>query len=248
MREALEPEGRYLYCVTEAVDTDLGKIGLRNSKVFPVLYRDLVGVVSSIAYESLEASLPDILVHQKVVEACWSKGTTLPVRFGVIFKNENGVRQMLAKSYEEYKAKLTNLEKKDEYGAKVIISEEGLKKIKQGIESQSEEVGKLKKVVAKSTRGTSYLLKIKMDEALRNETAKTIEELAKNVHTDLTKAALQSALLKSDHEQIALNAAYLVPRGQRKEFEAQVVAVKRRYESEGVGIHLSGPWAPYSFC
>lgn len=248
MREALEPEGRYLYCVTEAVDVDLGRIGIRNSKVFPVLYKDLVGMVSSIQYEALEASLPDILVHQKVVEACWSKATTLPVRFGVIFKNENGVKQMLAKSYEDYRAKLTKLRNKDEYGAKLIISEQGLKRIKDDIESQSEEVGKLKKVVSKSSKGTSYLLKIKMDEALRNETAKSIEELANGVHADLSKAALQSALLKSDHEQIALNGAYLVARSQRSEFEAQVGNVKRRYEKEGVGIHLSGPWAPYSFC
>ena len=87
-----------------------------------------------------------------------------------------------------------------------------------------------------------------MDEALRNETAKRIEDLSQGVHGELLRAALESALLKAEHEQIVLNAAYLVDRSRRDEFQAEAGKVKRKYEKQGLTIHLSGPWAPYSFC
>lgn len=241
-------EGRYLYCVTEPLDVKVGNIGIAGKEVSGVLYKDVTAVVSAIPFETIDASLDNIMLHQKVVEACRLKATTLPVRFGVIFKNEQGVKEMLSKSYEDYHAKLAKLRGKDEFGAKVIIDEAGLKKIKAEVETESAEVKKLNKAVAKASKGTSYLLKIRMDEALRIETAKRIENLSRGVYAELAQAALEGALLKTEHEQIVLNAAYLVDRARRDEFQAEAGKVKRKYERQGLAIHLSGPWAPYSFC
>jgi hypothetical protein len=241
-------EGRYLYCVTDATEVKVGHIGISGKEVVGVVYDGVTAVVSAIPFETIDASLDNIMLHQKVVEACRLKGTTLPVRFGVIFKNEEGVREMLSKSHEDYHAKLAKLRGKDEFGAKVIIDEAGLKRIKAEVETESAEVRKLNRAVAKASKGTSYLLKIKMDEALRIETAKRIEDLSRGVHAELAKAALESALLKSEHEQIVLNAAYLVDRSRRDEFQAEAERVKHKYEKQGLAIHLSGPWAPYSFC
>ncbi len=241
-------EGRYLYCVTEAAAGSLGKIGISGNEVTGVAYKDVTAVVSGIPFKTIEASLDNIMVHQKVVEASCSKATTLPVRFGVIFKNEEGVKEMLSKSYQEYRTKLEKLRGKEEFGAKVIIDEAGLKRMRAEVEEESDEVKKLKKAVAKASKGTSYLLKIKLDEALRNETAKRVEDLSQGVNGELLRAALEGALLKAEHEQIVLNAAYLVDRSRRDEFQAEAAKVKRKYEKEGLTIHLSGPWAPYSFC
>ena len=241
-------EGRYLYCVAEGVGDGLGNIGISGKEVMGVAYRDLTAIVSPIPFKTIEASLDNIMVHQKVVEVCRSKTTTLPVRFGVIFKNEDGVKDMLSKSYEDYRTKLEKLRGKDEYGAKVIIDEAGLKRIKAEVETGSDELRKLNRAVEKASKGTSYLLKIKMEEALRTETAKRIEEMSRAVHGELVRAALQGSLLKTEHEQIVLNAAYLVDHSRRDEFQEEAEKVKRKYEKQGLTIHLSGPWAPYSFC
>jgi hypothetical protein len=241
-------EGRYLYCVTEAAEAKVGKIGISGKEVSGVAYKDVTAIVSAIPFKTIDASLDNIMLHQKVVEACRLKATTLPVRFGVIFKNEEGVREMLSKSYEDYHAKLAKLRGKDEFGAKVIIDEAGLNRIKAEVETESAEVRKLNRAVAKASKGTSYLLKIKADEALRIETAKRIEDLSQGVYAELAKAAVEGALLKTEHEQIVLNAAYLVDRSRREEFQGEAERVKRKYEKQGLAIHLSGPWAPYSFC
>jgi hypothetical protein len=240
--------GRYLYCVTEAGGGPLGKIGIEGGEVFPVNYKEVAGVVSPVLFKEVEANLPTILVHQQVVEACRSKATTLPVRFGVIFKSEAGVKEMLSKSYEDYRAKLTKLKDKEEFGAKVILDDAGLQKIKAQVETESEEIGKLRKAASKAGKGTAYLLNIKVDEALRTETAKKIDEMSRSIQAELARGASESAILKAEHEQIVLNAAYLVDRARREEFQAWAAKVKRKFEREGLSIHLSGPWAPYSFC
>jgi hypothetical protein len=241
-------EGRYLYCVTEHMDADFGKIGIDEGELQGVGYKEITAVVSPIPFKTMDASLPNILIHQKVVEACRAKGTTLPVRFGVIFKNESGVKEMLSKSYDDYLAKLVKLKGKDEFGAKVILDDAGLKKLKAEAEAGSEEIGRLKTAAAKASRGTSYLLKIKVDEATRTEAAKRVEAMSRSVYSELARGANESTILKSEHEQIILNAAYLVDASRRAEFQKQAETVKRKYEKQGLTIHLSGPWAPYSFC
>ena len=240
--------GRYLYCVTEAPGESLGSIGIDGKEVTGVVYHDVTAVVSTIPFREIEANLGNIMAHQKVVEACNSRATTLPVRFGVIFKSEEGVKEMLAKSYADYHTKLLKLRNKEEFGAKVILDDAGLKKVKAEVEMESDDVKKLKKAVSKAGKGTAYMLNIRMEEALRNETAKRIEEMSQGVHRELARAALESSLLKAEHEQIVLNAAYLVDRSREDEFQAGAGKVKRKYEQEGLTIHLSGPWAPYSFC
>ena len=241
-------EGRYLYCVTEGTGDAFGKIGLTCKEVFGVAYKDIAGIVSTIPFKTIESTLTSILTHQQVVEACTAKATTLPVRFGVIFKNEEGVKELLAKSYSSYRAKIEELRGKEEFGAKVILDEAGLKKIRAEVEKESEELGKLRKSMAKATRGTLYLLKIKMDEALRSETAKRIGDVSGAVHNELGRAAVQSTLLKSDHEQIILNGAYLVDRSKQSEFQSEAEKIMGKFGKQGLTIHVSGPWAPYSFC
>jgi len=241
-------EGRYLYCVTEGAGDNFGKIGLTGKEVFAVAYKDVAAIVSAIPFKTIESTLTSILAHQQVVEACTAKATTLPVRFGVIFKSEEGVKELLAKSYASYHAKILELKGKEEFGAKVILDEAGLKKIRAEVEKESDELGKLRKSMAKATRGTLYLLKIKMDEALRSEIAKRIGDVSGAVHTELGRAAVKSTLLKSDHEQIILNGAYLVDRARHDEFQSEAEKIKGRFEKHGLTIHVSGPWAPYSFC
>jgi hypothetical protein len=241
-------EGRYLYCVTEGAADEFGKIGLSGKDVFAVPYKDIAAVVSAIPFKTIESTLTSILTHQQVVEASTSRATTLPVRFGVIFKNEEGVKELLSKSYASYRAKIDELRGKEEFGAKVILDEAGLKRIRTEVERESDEVGKLRKSMAKATRGTLYLLRIKLDEALRSETARRIGDVSGAVHSELGRAAVQSTLLKSDHEQIILNGAYLVDRSRHDEFQSEAEKVKNKFEKQGLAIHVSGPWAPYSFC
>jgi hypothetical protein len=68
------------------------------------------------------------------------------------------------------------------------------------------------------------------------------------INNALAQSADDRRLLKSDVGEIVLNAAYLVDRSKARAFDAKVKELRERYEREGMTIHRSGPWAPYSFC
>jgi Gas vesicle synthesis protein GvpL/GvpF len=241
-------DGRYVYCVVDGDSKKIsGKHGLSGADIFTVSHNGIAAVVSVVPYKEIESNLENIMAHQKVVEKAREVGTTLPVRFGIIFRTEQGVRELLTKQYTDYRAKLSNLKDKDEFGVKLILNEAGLKRIRAQVEQEMNVGGKTRKA-PKAKSGTAYLKKIKMDEAIANRTYKKVDSLSREVHDRLAKASVGSALLKSEHEQIILNGAYLVDRKETARFRHELESIKRDSEKNSLVVHTSGPWAPYSFC
>ena len=242
-------DARYLYCIVDGPDPPmLGKVGILGGEVSSVPYKEISAFVSPVPYKELESNLANIMAHQKVVEFAREGSPTLPVRFGVIFKPREGVLQLLSKSYSSYRAKLAKLRGKDEYGLKVIMSAEGMKQLAQSVGKESPEVNRLARASAKASKGTAYLLKLKADEALKTEAIRKLEQVCATVDSRLTKVAADSRRLKSDHEQIVLNAAYLVDRSRSERLKDAVDSLSEDVKDKGLELHMSGPWAPYSFC
>jgi hypothetical protein len=243
------PEGLYLYCIVDPEEKEgIGESGLLGTSTYLAAYKDIGAVVSKIPYAELEPSLDNITAHQRVVERFRRNGTTLPVKFGVIFKKEEGVKTLLAKSYPEYREKLTKFRDKDEFGIKVLVKKDGMQKLRTTLGKTSPEVARLQKSVAKASEGRRYFLQIKLNEAIKNETYRQIDALSAKIHRELKTHAEDNSILKTEHAQIVLNAAYLVSRKDGAAFLEQVSRVRRQYEAGGLVIHSSGPWAPYSFC
>ena len=242
-------EARYLYCITGSPErADFGRVGVLGGEVTTVPFKDIAGVISPVPYRELESNLANIMVHQKVVELARSKSTVLPVRFGVIFRSAEGVRQLLSKSYTSYRDKIEKLRGRDEYGVKMIMSSEGTKLLARSVGKRSSELAKLAKTSARASRGTAYLLKLRAEEALKTESMRALEEVCTSVNGRLSKASVEAKRLSSDHEQIVLNAAYLVDAGGAKRFRQAVEKASKEVEPMGLELHMSGPWAPYSFC
>ncbi len=242
-------DAQYLYCIAEeGIPHELGDVGIEGGRVSTIAVKDLYAIVSPVPYRELESSIANIMTHQRVVELVREKSTALPVRFGVIFRSKEGVRALLQKSYSSYVDKLNALRGKDEFGVKLILTPEGRRKLEVEVSKQSNVIGTLTKASAKATKGTAYILKLKTEEAIRNESYRKVDELCRRIDEKLGAEARQSARLKSDHEQIVLNAAYLVERGGAAQFRKTVDRVTKDSASLGLEVHVSGPWAPYSFC
>jgi hypothetical protein len=242
-------DGRYVYCIVDSAEkTTLEDVGLLGKPAHVVGHRDIGAVVSPVPYAEIEASIDNILAHQRIVEASRKIGTTLPVKFGTIFRREDGVTTLLTKSYEDYRRKLTKLEGMDEFGVKVLFNKAGLAKVKNAVEQTSPDVVKMRRSLAKAGEGKSYFTKLKMNEAIRSEAYRKMDELSREIHDDLVRNSQESSMLKSEHEQIVLNAAYLVRRGDGDAFLARAGRLGKEFAEKGLLVHSSGPWAPYSFC
>jgi hypothetical protein len=131
---------------------------------------------------------------------------------------------------------------------KVLFNKAGMARIRSTIEETSPEVVKMRRSLEKTKEGKSYFTKLKMSEAIKNEAYRKLDELSRKVHEDLVRNSQEASILKSDHQQILLNAAYLVRREEGTDFLARATRLGKEYAEKGLIVHSSGPWAPYSFC
>jgi hypothetical protein len=241
-------EGKYLYCILEgAQNHHFNEVGLLGKQVHTIPYKDISAVLSNASFKEMKPDVETITSHQRVIEESRMHGTTLPARFGTMFKSNYSVKNMLTKTYKDLKSKITYLKDKDEFGIKIMIDRSDLNKLKL-VSQDNPEIKKIKKEIASSGKGTAYFLKMKMDEAVRNETYKRIDQLSGQIHRELAGTVQQNCLLKTDFDQIILNAAYLVNRDDITKFRRKLDDLKEKHEKNGLIFHMSGPWAPYSFC
>jgi len=240
--------GVYLYCIADAKDVSkLGNIGLYEKPVYTINFKDVGAVVSIIPFKEIPPNVNEINWHQRVVEASRENWATLPVRFGTIFKSDEGVKKYLEKSYKDLHLKITKFKNKDEFGIKVIFDKDDLSKLKLQVDD-NQEIKKIKEEMINAREGTAYFLKLRMDEAIRSEVLKKIDEIKSKIHEQLSKPAADSCTLRSELSEIILNASYLVDRNEKENFNSQVKKIKGMYAQYGMMVHQSGPWAPYSFC
>ena len=244
-------EGRYVYCILDWEEgkppAQFGNIGIMESTVYTIGYKKLAAAVSNIPFKQMESNLNDIVSHQRVVEAAHEVSTVLPVRFGVILKDEESIKKLLATSYKDYGEKLAHLHGKDEIGIKVLLSRASLKRI-QEMAAKSDDALKLKGEIDDAKPGTSYFLKMRLDDAVKNETLKTVDRMVGEIHRALSQNADNAKMLKNDVGEIVLNASYLVDKNKMQVFDDTLKRLRQKYEEEGMTLHRSGPWAPYSFC
>lgn len=242
-------DGRYVYCIMDwdSKPNNFGNIGISESSVYTIGHKDICAVVSSIPFKQMESNMNDIMAHQRVVEAARETGTVLPVRFGVILKNEEGIKKLLASSYKDYSAKMAQVRGKDEIGIKVLLGKTSLKKIQEQAK-ESDEIKKIKSEISSAQPGASYFMKLRLQDAVKNETLRKIDQMVGEINRTLAGAAEDTKMMKNEVGEIVLNTAYLVDRKKMNDFDKKLKELRNRFEGQGMTIHRSGPWAPYSFC
>ena len=108
-------------------------------------------------------------------------------------------------------------------------------------------------VSAGPTSGRDYLMARSRDLSERSTTQEQLREQVRELHQALGEVSAecvrnqpQDAALSGRREQMLLNGAYLVPRGDTR-LESAVRELQRIYGERGVSYELTGPWPPYNF-
>lgn len=240
--------GLYAYCVGELGDRRFGRMGINQGSVYTIPYRGISAVVSDVPYKQLTPSMDTVMVHHKVVEAAREAGTVVPIRFGVVIKDRSGVEKLLKSSYSEFSSKIERFRDREEYGVKMVIEKAGFDRLRKEVERDSQEARRLKGQVEEAGEGKGYFLRMKLDDHVRSETSRKIEEMGSEAHKLLSAGAEDSKLLKTELARMILNGSYLTTRGSREKFDSALSEVRSRFSERGITVHSSGPWAPYSFC
>lgn len=245
-------EGVYLYCIAEGnANEDFGNIGIENSRVYTIPFKDMSAVVHSCKAEPYNSKDDDIvkgwiLAHQNVVDKAMEKyGTVIPFGFDTIIKgDEKALKEWLEADYENIKNKLGKVKGKREYGVQIFIDE---KTISNKLVEKNEEIRKMKEKIGKMQKGAAYMLQKKMENmtknAMENESKKIFDEFyekIKNSSDDVKTGKNKDA----EDKKMILNLSVLLKDENVNLFGAQLDEINKR---EGVSVRFVGPFAPYSF-
>ena len=239
----------YVYAVTDpdAPEPDVAS-GVDGAPVRRVVAGRLAALVSSVdavrfSEEALRRSLEDLQwlevtarAHHAVVDAAARAGPVAPVRFATVYLDDDRVRGLLTDQAAAFAAALDRVRGRVEWGVKGFAVPP---------ESPAEP-----ELTPGAGPGTSYLTRRLAE---RNRAARGHEEAAEAaeaVHRELAAVALasrryrpQDPRLTGRHEEMVLNAAYLVA----ADGDGALRQVVEEHTDGPVRLELTGPWAPYSF-
>ncbi|MGK5544791.1 GvpL/GvpF family gas vesicle protein [Streptomyces sp. URMC 127] len=255
----------YAYAVTRVAGTpaagDLENLtGVAGEPVRTVRHLGLAALVGPVPADrfdeaALRASLEDITwlekaarSHQRVVETVTATGAcVLPLRLATVYRDETGVRAMLAERRAELGEALDRLDGCVEWGVKVHTADTA-----PAGPAPAPAAGPRAPRAALS--GRDYLRRRAAARHAHEEAARREDEAARGIHAALASLAEQTRLYPPQHGPLAgpcgrnvLNAAYLVRSESGERFTSAVAGLAGTAPADGVRVELTGPWAPYSF-
>ncbi|WP_433437683.1 GvpL/GvpF family gas vesicle protein [Nonomuraea sp. CA-141351] len=242
--------GTYVYAVARsAVECPEGVAPVRT-----IAGAGLVAYVSTVPLaefgeEPLRRSLEDLdwlavtaRAHHRVVDVVATATPTAPVRLVTVYADDDQVRDLLERRRDDFLEVLSHVTGRREWGVKAYVGPGAASPAtEEGDGGAGDDVGK---------PGTAYLLRRRASLRGREQARRQIMGRADHIHATLSSLAAASCRHRAQDPQLSgrdevmlLNGAYLVDEGRDEEFAATAGSLG----GDGVEVHLTGPWAPYSF-
>ena len=252
-----ERNGIYLYCIAECDKTLVfGNIGIEGNEVYTIPHKKLCAVVHNCPqkpYKSgdYETVKKWVIVHQSVVDKAWDEfGTVLPFGFDTIIKSEGvldpeeSMKKWLEDDHENLKQKIEKVKGKAEYGVQICWDPEI---IGSKIAETNQEIKKLKEEVESKTKGTAYMYRQKLENAIKKELEKEADGYFKDFYAKIRKHADDTRIekvKKIEKGQMLMNLSCLLYKDKAWEFGEELGKIN---ELKGFSVRFTGPWPPYSF-
>ena len=259
----------YVYCIAESaaaaqlpVDSLPAAIE-ENSKLEWISVNTLSALASEVpratyTEENLAEHLTDAtwtairaMRHETVVEYAAKRTTVIPLRFGTIYLERNGVEHMLAEKSRELGSILEQLRGREEWGVNVYSDRAMLLS---SITSVSPVLRDLVQRAEQAPPGQSYLMQkkietLKVDEARAavNRIIDQIEERLKEQSDDARRLRILK-VETTEHGELKAKFAFLVRRSSFEEFRDAAEGLAQENQSAGIRLELTGPWPVYNFC
>ncbi len=247
-REAEDEEGTglYVYCIiTTGDDREFGPVGIAGEEnaVYTLRHGDLAAVVSEVPLQVFDPTRENIVAHETVNKTVMEDFTVIPMSFGTLFRTEDDILALLDSTEDALRDVLDKMEHKVEMGLKVLWDQE---KVTDALEEQNEEVGRLREQVSSTDEGSTYFARVQLARILEKGLEEMAEEFVGDIFETLEPVAVASRTNKPVGEQMILNAAFLIERDRRDEFDRAVAELGERYD-ELLSFTYTGPWPPYNF-
>lgn len=247
------------------LDKDVGS-GISGGRAFGVPYKDIQAVASEVslkefgsnkiqrrAINDLEWIKDKALAHEKIIETAMSNCDNLiiPMKFGTVFKNREGLLDSLKKNYLKFKHLLKDLQGKEERSVKVYLNpqflENEIKKKSPAIRKKLEEMKSL-------PVGRQYFLEAEINEMIQKEARQSINsytpifiERLKQPAEKLKENKILGKELTQRSDPMVFNGAFLVKKEKVDKFQGAIQKLQAEYGKLGFIFESSGPWPSYNF-
>lgn len=250
-------DGIYLYCVAEGNEAvSFGCMGIEGNDVYTILYKGLCVVVHDCSPEPYKSENEEIvkkwvITHQNVVDKAWETFcTVLPLGFDTIIKGEGDIsaddnlKKWLEDDYDNLKQRMEKVKDKAEYGVQVFWNPT---LISQEILEEHRDIKKLKDEMESKPKGTAYMYKQKLENAIRKEMEKKADECFKEFYGKIKGYVDDTRVEKTkkvEEGQMLINLSCLVYKDKSSELGEELGEINKM---KGFSVRFTGPWPPYSF-
>ena len=258
----------YVYCIAEsAAAAQLPADSLpaaieEDSKLEWIEVNNLAALVSRVPLatyneESLAEHLTDAtwtairaMRHETVVEFVAKRASVVPLRFGTIYLERDGIEKMLSGRSRALEEIIEQLRGREEWGVNVYSDRAVLMST---ITSVSPVLREMVERAQQASPGQSYLMQKKIDALKADEVRAAVNRIVEQIEQKLkeqTDDARRLRILKvetTEHGELKAKFAFLVKRSGFEEFRDAAERLAQEHQAAGVRIELTGPWPVYNF-
>jgi hypothetical protein len=177
--------------------------------------------------------------HETVLERVLADATIVPLRLCTLYRDQEGVRQLLRDQRGELMRSLDAVAGCAEWGVKLFSIGATAAPDEDNVETAS---------------GTEYLASRQRARALANQVSELRAQAAEAVYERLLAVARegrrnppQRPEAHGRDAEMLLNAALLVQRDRSDELHDAAAEVRQLWEPRGYLVDVTGPWPPYNF-
>ncbi|MEW6087319.1 MAG: GvpL/GvpF family gas vesicle protein [bacterium] len=265
-------DGLYLYCIREKTDDKkaFSTKGIDGeNEVFIFGHRELEAVVSKVPLEEFasdkiqKSAREDLnwikgkaVTHGRIIDEAMKMDdrflSLIPMRFGIIFKDETGLKTSLDKNYPGIMEILERIRGKQEWGLKIYL--ENKEKFRDEIRRKNTLIKIKEAQISSLPEGAAYFMEEELEDIVSKEMNKELNNIAESIFKDLKEHAVDSVKCKilqreltGKSETMVLNAAYLVSGEKIGDFKKGIEDLNQKIQMKGFSLRYSGPWPAYNF-
>lgn len=239
----MDKAGKYLYGITDTPhDQIAGAIsnlkGINNEVLKPVIYKDITALVSDTSIINFdEFDKKDlhkyVTAHQQTVEELAKNINIIPMRFGMIVKEEKELLDILKRAYLQFILALNKISDKAEFILQVFWNEQAfLEEI-----GTSEEFGRGKEPV--------LMTQLELGRMVFELREKRFSQYYSDIQAELQKVVLDTRSSKLMDENMMINESLLVNGDQESKLDEVINKLSEKYGT--LKFKYFGPMPIYSF-
>jgi Gas vesicle synthesis protein GvpL/GvpF len=217
--------------------------GIGGAPVGRVVAGGLAALVSPVEGDDLRATRRDLLSHSAVLERALAAGPVLPLRFGIVLRDEEAVaEELLEARHDELSALLRRFERLVELRVKAFYVEEA---VLREIVRSDPAIARLNEATRGIPKASLHPQRIRLGEAVARALEARRESDTRAILARLRPLA-EDAVVENTESSLAFTASFLVDRGRVEAFDAAMDELAREHEGL-ITFKYLGPLPPHSF-